>query len=57
VQEDAPVTLLGRMVAAGISEERCQAAIAAGAVRVDGEQVTDPAHLPEASSRIVLMPS
>jgi hypothetical protein len=47
-------TVLERMVAAKISEERALQHIHAGSVRVDGEVITDPAA--PCGTRIVIHP-
>lgn len=41
-KEQPPATVLQRMTAAGVSEERAREHITRGAVRLDGESVTDP---------------
>jgi hypothetical protein len=50
-------TVLDRLLAAGISEDRALAPLAAGTVRVDGQTVTDPATPAPRSCRIVLWSS
>jgi hypothetical protein len=50
-------TVLDRLLAAGISEDRALAHLAAGTVRVDGETVTDPTSPAPPPCRIVLWSS
>jgi 16S rRNA U516 pseudouridylate synthase RsuA-like enzyme len=50
------VTVIERMVRAGIAEERAQRYLRAGAVMVDGERVTDGEMVADPPSRIVLQP-
>jgi hypothetical protein len=50
------ITVLTRMINAGIDAERAGRYLSAGAVRVDGERVTDPSTPAEPPSRIVLPP-
>jgi hypothetical protein len=47
--------VLDRMIAAGISEDRIRGFFAAGAVRVDGQPVSDPATPAAPPCRIVIM--
>jgi hypothetical protein len=55
---ESPVsTVLVRLIRAGISPDRAHAFIAAGAIRVDGKQVTDPNAPAGPPSRIVLLPT
>jgi hypothetical protein len=52
-----PVTsVLDRLIAAGLSEERARWHLARGAVRVDGNPTTDPETPAPAPSRLVLQP-
>ena len=55
--EEPPTSVLARLVAAGLSEERARAWITNGGARVDGEPVTDPSTLAAPPSRVVLYPS
>lgn len=56
VAEDV-VTIVDRMRAAGISEERIEMHLQRGGVQVDGVVVTDPAHPAAPPAKWVLMPS
>jgi hypothetical protein len=47
-------TILERMLAAGISEDRARAHLVAGRVRLDGETVTDPGRPAPVGTRIVV---
>lgn len=49
-----PVTLLDRLLAAGLSAERARTWVSAGGVRVDGQLVTDCAHPAPPPARITL---
>ena len=40
--DPAPPTILQPMIASGVSEDRARHHLAAGTVRVGGEEVTDP---------------
>jgi hypothetical protein len=51
------VTVLDRMVSAGIDEVRARSFVISGAVIVDGERVSDPTMLAAPPSRIVILPS
>lgn len=53
---DAQPTLLDRMLAAGIPEERAQRWLEAGAVMVAGERVSDPATVMPAGASWVVNP-
>lgn len=50
-------TVLERLIRAGISRDRACAFLGAGAVRVDGTQVTDPETPAAPPARIVLLPA
>lgn len=52
----ARVTVLDRLVAAGISEDRARSWIHGEGVRVDGQSVIDPAHPASPPARITLHP-
>lgn len=47
-------TVLDRLVAAGISEDRARHWVTSGGVRVNGEPVTDPGTLAPVPARITL---
>ncbi len=47
-------TVLDRLTAAGIADERARAHLAAGLVRVDGEVADGPDHPAPAPSRVVI---
>jgi hypothetical protein len=51
------VTVLDRMVSAGIDEDRARAFVISGAVVVDGERVSDPAALATPPARVVILPA
>jgi hypothetical protein len=51
------ITVLARLINAGIDAERAGRYLSSGAVRVDGECVTDPDAPVEPPRRIVLVPS
>jgi hypothetical protein len=53
---DVP-TVVERMVAAGISEDRARAYVSAGAVLVESERVSDPDAPAAPPSRVVLLPA
>jgi hypothetical protein len=54
---DEARTVMGRLIAAGIAQDRARRHLAAGSVRVDGQVVTDPAAAAPVPSRVVLLPS
>lgn len=56
-QTNTALTVLGRMLRAGICHDRSQAYLIAGAVRVDGVQVTDPDTPAAPPARITLLPA
>lgn len=51
------VTVLDRMISAGIDEARARSFVMSGAVIVDGERVSDPATLAAPPARIVILPA
>ena len=55
--DDEHPTILDRLLRAGISAERADNYLAAGAVVLDGERVSDPSTPAGMPSRIVLMPT
>ncbi|MEJ2862168.1 hypothetical protein [Actinomycetospora flava] len=55
--DNRPITVLARLVQAGLSEERARTWITNGGARVDGEPVTDPDAPAAPPSRVVLYPS
>ena len=48
------MTVLGRLVRAGLNEERAREWIIGGGARVNGETVTDPASVANPPARVVL---
>jgi hypothetical protein len=56
MDDDVP-TVLDRLLRAGIDAERAERYLTSGAVRVDGERVTDPSTPAPPSARIVLLPA
>jgi hypothetical protein len=55
--ETGGITVLDRLLSAGINEARAQRYLAAGAVRLDGHEVSDPATPAAPPSRIVIKAS
>ena len=51
---DSSPTVLDRLVAAGIADDRARAHLAAGLVRVDGEVADGPDHPAPPPSRVVI---
>lgn len=51
------VTVLDRMVSAGIDEDRARSFVMSGAVIVDGERVSDPTTPAAVPARIVILPA
>lgn len=49
-------TVLDRLLAAGLSEDRARNWIAGGGTRVDGQPVTDPAHPAAFPAKVTLFP-
>lgn len=50
-------TVLDRLRAAGIAEDRARRWVTSGGARLDGEVVTDPAHPAPPPARVVLHPA
>ncbi|MGH3921188.1 MAG: S4 domain-containing protein [Pseudonocardiaceae bacterium] len=57
MEESKAVSVIDRMVRAGIGGERAREWLRAGAVTLDGERVSDPNTPAAAPSRIVLLPA
>lgn len=51
------VTVLARLLAAGISEDRARAWITGGGTRVDGHTVTEPTYPAEPPARVTMHPA
>lgn len=54
---DGEITVVARMIAAGIDEDSAMRWLSSGGVRIDGEVVNDPGTSAGPPRRIVLLPT